>query len=419
MFFDRPEKGLKTLLLSIRYKGPGFPRFEVRETEDLAQSAGLDVEQTFSVERQSPHPATCIGQGKVEELAVKISEHGLDLLLVDQGLTATQQKNLEDHLKVRVMTRTELILRIFEERARSYEGKLQVELATLSHAQSHLVRGWTHLDRQRGAVNLRGVGEKQIAIDKYLLQRRISTTQSRLDKVRRQRSQQRRKRLRSRIPLVALVGYTNAGKSTLFNALTQSEIYSDDRLFATLDPTVRSMYVTEDFKILLADTVGFIKHLPVDLVAAFKATLEEVTNADLLLHVMDASAPNLEEIQESVSETLHEIGADSIPTISVFNKIDINGTEAGIRNDANYVSATRELGLRDLNRYIAGRLRGISRPYSIELKTTDGKVRSLLYQMRVVEKETYTSDGRAVFKVNLARDQAHELEARHGISLHG
>ena len=419
MFFDRPEKGLGTLLLSIRYKGPGFPRFEASETEELARSAGLEVERTLSVERQSPHPATCIGQGKVEELEVEIRELDLDLLLVDQELSATQQKNLEDRLNVRVMTRTELILHIFEERARSYEGKLQVELATLSHAQSHLVRGWTHLDRQRGAVNLRGVGEKQIAIDKYLLQRRIHTTQGRLDKVRRQRSQQRRKRLRSRIPLVALVGYTNAGKSTLFNALTQSEIYSDDRLFATLDPTVRSMYLTEDFKILLADTVGFIKHLPVDLVAAFKSTLEEVTNADLLLHVMDAAAPNLEETQESVAETLHEIGADTIPTISVFNKIDTNGAEPGTRNDANYISSTLGHGLRDLKRHIAGRLRGGSKPYSIELKTTDGKVRSLLYQMRVVEEETYTNDGRAVFKVNLARDQAHELEARHGISLHG
>lgn len=419
MFFDRPEKGLRTLLLSIRFKGLGFPRFDISETQDLACSAGLEVERTLSVERQSPHPATCLGQGKVEELAAEIQELKLDLLLVDQELTATQQKNLEGSLDVRVMTRTELILHIFEERARSYEGKLQVELATLSHAQSHLVRGWTHLDRQRGAVNLRGVGEKQIAIDKYLLQRRIHTTKGRLDKVKRQRSQQRRKRLRSQVPLVALVGYTNAGKSTLFNALTQSEIYSDDRLFATLDPTIRSMNVAEDFKILLADTVGFIKHLPVDLVAAFKATLEEVSNADMLLHVMDASAPNLDEIQESVGETLREIGADSIPTISVFNKIDISGAKPGIRQDTSYVSASLERGLQELRRHITSRLRGVSKPYSIELDTSNGKVRSLLYQMRVVEEETYTNDGRALFKVNLARDQAHELEARHGISLHG
>lgn len=419
MFFDRPEEGLRTLLLSIRFKALDFPRYDVAETVDLARSAGLGVEQTRIVARQSPHPATCIGQGKVEELVSDIGEFELDLLLVDQELTATQQKNLEAHLHVRVMTRTELILRIFEERARSYEGKLQVELATLSHAQSHLVRGWTHLDRQRGGVNLRGVGEKQIAIDKYLLQRRIHTTQSRLDKVKRQRSQQRRKRLRSRIPLVALVGYTNAGKSTLFNALTQSKIYSDDRLFATLDPTIRSMCVDGDFKVLLADTVGFIKHLPVDLVAAFKATLEEVANADLLLHVVDASASNVEEIEESVKETLRDIGADSIPSITVFNKIDITKTDPGIRNDSSFVSATVGLGLTDLKRQVMGLLRGVSKPYSIELESTDGKVRSLLYQMRVVNEETYTNDGRAIFKVSLARDQAHELEARHGISLHG
>ncbi|MCY3884778.1 MAG: GTPase HflX [Gammaproteobacteria bacterium] len=419
MFFDRPEEGLKTLLLSIRFKSLDYPRYEVGETGDLARSAGLGVEHTRIVERQSPHPATCIGQGKVEELVSDIADHGLDLLLVDQELTATQQKNMEARLKVRVMTRTELILRIFEDRARSYEGKLQVELATLSHAQSHLVRGWTHLDRQRGGVNLRGVGEKQIDIDKYLLQRRIHTTRGRLDKVKRQRSLQRRKRLRSRVPLVALVGYTNAGKSTLFNALTQSEIYSDDRLFATLDPTIRSMCLDGDFKVLLADTVGFIKHLPVDLVAAFKATLEEVANADLLLHVMDASAPNLEEIQESVRETLGDIGADSIPTISVFNKIDVTETEAGTRNEAAYVSATVGRGLSELKQHITRRLRGLSKPYSIELESKDGKVRSLLYQMQVVDEETHTIDGRAIFRVSLARDQAHELEARHGISLHG
>lgn len=419
MFFDRPEKGLRTLLLSIRFKALDYPRYDVGETEDLARSAGLGVEQKRYVERLSPHPATCIGQGKAEELALDISEFDLDLLLVDQELTATQQKNLEAQLKVRVMTRTELILRIFEERARTYEGKLQVELATLSHAQSHLVRGWTHLDRQRGGVNLRGVGEKQIDIDKFLLQKRIHTTKGRLDKVKRQRSLQRRKRLRSRVPLVALVGYTNAGKSTLFNALTQSEIYSDDRLFATLDPTIRSMCLDGDFKVLLADTVGFIKHLPVDLVAAFKATLEEVANADLLLHVMDASAPNLEEIQESVKETLHEIGAESIPTVSVFNKIDVTETEPGLRNDASYISATVGHGLSELKRHVTRQLRGISKPYSIELESKNGKVRSLLYRMQVVDEETHTNDGRAIFKVSLARDQAHELEARHGISLHG
>ena len=301
MFFDRPDKGLRTLLLSVQFRDSQAQRHDLEEFSELAASAGLSVECTHRVDRGSPHPATCIGSGKIDEIAAELSANRLDVLLVNQDLTGTQQKNLEQRLNVRVMTRTELILHIFEERARTFEGKLQVELAMLSHAQSHIVRGWTHLDRQRGGVNLRGVGEKQLAIDRHLLQVQINTVKRRLDKVKRQRSQQRRKRMRSHVPTVALVGYTNAGKSTLFNRMTQSEVYADDRLFATLDPTIRQVHLDGKFKVLLADTVGFIKDLPMDLVDAFRATLEEVVNADLLLHVIDASAEDLPEIQESVT----------------------------------------------------------------------------------------------------------------------
>lgn len=418
MFFDRPEKGLKTLLLTVRISNSGNPEHDVEELRELAESAGLSVELTQSVSRLSPHPATCIGSGKLQELADTIRSNHLDLLLMDYELTATQQRNLETELNVRVLTRTELILHIFEGRARTYEGKLQVELAMLSHAQSHLVRGWTHLDRQRGGVNLRGVGEKQLAIDKYLLQQRISTTRSRLEKVKRQRSQQRRKRVRSRIPTVALVGYTNTGKSTLFNALTRSSVYADDRLFATLDPTVRQLDICGRHKVLLADTVGFIKDLPMDLVAAFKATLEEACNADLLLHVLDSSATNLDEVQSSVETVLTEINAQTIPRISVYNKTDLTDGTVGIQNGSAHVSAKHDQGLAELQDLITHRLWGLPKKYCIELQPSEGKIRSVLYQMHAVETESFSDDGRAVLTVSLAREQVQELESRHGFCLH-
>ena len=418
MFFDRPEKGLKTLLLIVRIGKSAYHEHDVEELRELADSAGLSVEFTESVARHAAHPATCIGRGKLQDLADTIRSKNLDLLLLDHELTATQQRNLEVELNVRVLTRTELILHIFDGRARTYEGKLQVELAMLSHAQSHLVRGWTHLDRQRGGVNLRGVGEKQLAIDKYLLQQRISTTRSRLEKVQRRRTQQRRKRMRSRIPTVALVGYTNTGKSTLFNALTRSMVYADDRLFATLDPTVRQLDLAGRYQVLLADTVGFIKDLPMDLVAAFKATLEEATNADLLVHVMDASAANLDEVQSSVEKVLAEIGAESIPKIAVYNKTDLTNECTGIRQRAAYVSAKHSDGLDELQELVLRKLQGLPRKYCVELEPTEGKIRSVLYQMHAVEAESYSEDGRALLTVSLAREQVQELKSRHGFCLH-
>ncbi len=418
MFFDRPEKGLKTLLLTVRIGNSNSHEHDIEELQELADSAGLSIESTESVTRHAPHPATCIGSGKLQDLADTIRSNSLDLLLVDHELTATQQRNLEVELNVRVLTRTELILHIFEDRARTYEGKLQVELAMLSHAQSHLVRGWTHLDRQRGGVNLRGVGEKQLAIDKYLLQQRISTTRSRLEKVQRRRTQQRRKRMRSRIPTVALVGYTNTGKSTLFNALTRSMVYADDRLFATLDPTVRQLDLAGRYRVLLADTVGFIKDLPMDLVAAFKATLEEATNADLLVHVMDASATNLEEIRLSVEKVLADIDAASIPRISVYNKTDLTDEAVGIQGEAAYVSAKHTAGLDELQELILRQVQGLPRKYRVELEPSEGKIRSLLYQMHAVEAESYSDDGRALLTVNLAREQVQQLESQHGFCLH-
>ena len=344
MFFDRPSKGERTLLLSINFEKFETTEHDLAEFSQLAHSAGLEVIDTQSVRRESPHPATCIGPGKVSELEQTIQQNQLNLLVLDHELTASQQRKLERELTVRVMTRTELILHVFADRAQTHEGKLQVELAMLSHAQSRLVRGWTHLDRQRGGIGLRGVGETQISLDKHMLQKRVQITQARLKKVQQQRTRQRHKRTRNQVPTVALVGYTNAGKSTLFNALTRSNVYADDRLFATLDPTVRKLATTAEHEILLADTVGFIRDLPVELVAAFRSTLEEVTQADLLLHVLDATEPNLDEICRSVKTTLEQIGAAGLPTITVLNKIDVAPEVATRRPDANCVSARDGIG---------------------------------------------------------------------------
>ncbi len=419
MFFDRPSKGERTLLLSVRFDKHSATDHDLVEFSQLADSAGLDVIKTQSVRRESPHPATCIGPGKVSELQDAIRLEKLDLLVLDHELTASQQRKLELELKVRVMTRTELILHVFEDRAQTHEGKLQVELAMLSHAQSRLVRGWTHLDRQRGGIGLRGVGETQISLDKRMLQKRVQVTQTRLKKVQQQRNRQRQQRTRKRVPTVALVGYTNAGKSTLFNALTRANVYADDRLFATLDPTVRRLETSTEQEILLVDTVGFIRDLPVELVAAFRSTLEEVTRADLLLHVLDATEPKLDEICQAVKSTLEQIGAAQLPTITVFNKIDLAPDIAARRTDAKCVSAQNRIGIEALRDQILNNLYGHHHRYLTELKPNEGKIRSLLYDMHVVEHEEIRGDGSSRFTLNLKADQADHLVETYKLRLHG
>lgn len=419
MFFDRPSKGERTLLLSLFFEKFATTDHDIDEFAELADSAGLAVIDTQSVRRESPHPATCIGPGKVTELQQTIQLNRLDLLVLDHDLTASQQRKLEGELKVRVMTRTELILHVFADRAQTHEGKLQVELAMLSHAQSRLVRGWTHLDRQRGGIGLRGVGETQISLDKRMLQKRVQVTQARLKKVQQQRNRQRQQRTRNRVPTVALVGYTNAGKSTLFNALTRADVYADDRLFATLDPTVRKLALSTEQEILLADTVGFIRDLPVELVAAFRSTLEEVTRSDLLLHVLDASEPNLDEICRSVKTTLEQIGAAGLPTITVLNKIDIAPDVASRRPDATCVSAQNGAGIDVLKDQILNDLYGLHQTYLTELEPSDGKIRSLLYDMQVVKSEEVRRDGSSRFTLNLKADQASHLIATYKLRLLG
>ena len=419
MFFDRPSKGERTILLSVRFDKLAATDHDLVEFSQLADSAGLDVLESQTVRRESPHPATCIGPGKVSELQDTIRLEKLELLVLDHELSASQQRKLELELEVRVMTRTELILHVFEDRAQTHEGKLQVELAMLSHAQSRLVRGWTHLDRQRGGIGLRGVGETQISLDKRMLQKRVQVTQARLKKVQQQRDRQRQQRTRKQVPSVALVGYTNAGKSTLFNALTRANVYADDRLFATLDPTVRRLESFSEGEILLVDTVGFIRDLPVELVAAFRSTLEEVTRADLLLHVLDATEPKLDEICQAVNSTLEQIGAADLPIITVFNKVDLEPDIALRRTDAICVSAQERIGLEALHDQILNNLYGIHQRYLTELKPSDGKIRSLLYDMHVVEHEEIRGDGSSRFTLNLKADQANLLIDTYKLRLQG
>jgi GTP-binding protein HflX len=293
------------------------------EFEELARSAGAEVLGTLTARVDKPTPQYFIGSGKAEEVKQQRAALGADVILVNHALSPVQERNLEKLAECRVVDRTGLILDIFAQRARSHEGKLQVELAQLKHMATRLVRGWTHLERQRGgAIGLRGPGETQLELDRRLLARRVKTLESRLDKVEVQRTQARRARERGAVPVIALVGYTNAGKSTLFNSITRAGVYAADQLFATLDPTVRRIEGLETGPAVLADTVGFIRDLPHDLIAAFRSTLSEARDAELLLHVIDASDPNRDERIEQVNAVLAEIGAGEIPQIEVWNKID-------------------------------------------------------------------------------------------------
>ena len=319
--FERSRKGEHALLIQPHAGGPPDEGL-MEEFADLARSAGATVAALLTARIDRPNPATLVGSGKLEEMKAAADASGADLILVNYPLSPGQERNLEKALQRRVVDRTGLILDIFSQRAQSAEGKLQVELAQLKHMATRLVRGWTHLERQRGgAIGLRGPGETQLETDRRLLQKRVEQLQKRLDKVEVQRTQMRRARMRSELPRIALVGYTNAGKSTLFNALTGAEAYAADQLFATLDPTVRRIALPGGGAVL-ADTVGFVRDLPHELVAAFRSTLSEAREADLLLHVVDAADPLREERISQVDEVLADIGAGDLPQLLVFNKID-------------------------------------------------------------------------------------------------
>ena len=416
MFFERPESGQQAMLVSIRFDDSSA-KHNLEEFTELTLSAEVEPKLTLQVNRHKPDPRTGIGRGKIEELKEKIAYHDIDLVLFDCELSPSQQRNLESTLGKRVLTRTELILTLFEERARTHEGKLQVELALLKHAQSSIVGGWSHLDRQRGGVKMRGAGELQSAIDKGLIQRRIFSVKQQLQKVEQHRALHRRNRERNQVPTVALAGYTNAGKSTLFNALTQATVYADDRLFATLDPTTRKLALPEIGTVLLADTVGFIRDLPHTLVAAFKATLEEVSQADLLLHVIDCSVDDVEQVMKGVMQTFRDIGADQIPVINVFNKADRYQTEVLDQIEGIWVSATEQTGLDELLSAIANHLRGDQRAYVLDVPPQAGRLRAWLYSIDAVREEKYGDTGVATIKATLNEMNAARVQSTPGVSV--
>ena len=361
MFFERHQGGERAVLVQLQFSGESRD-LSLHEFEELVTSAGGLPVATVTGSRTSPHARTFIGEGKLQEVLAARHEHEAELVIFNHALSPSQERNLEQALSCRVLARTGLILDIFAQRARTHEGKLQVELAQLTHMSTRLVRGWTHLERQKGGIGLRGPGETQLETDRRLLRARIKSIQARLERVRNQREQSRRARRRAELPVLSLVGYTNAGKSTLFNRVTTSEVYAADKLFATLDPTLARVDIEQLGPVLFADTVGFISDLPTTLVEAFKATLEETANASLLLHVVDVSASNRDELMADVETVLGEIGADELPQLVVFNKLDLLEQPARLVHNesgvviAVYVSAATGEGMELLHEAIRERL---------------------------------------------------------------
>jgi GTP-binding protein HflX len=385
--FDRPSVGERAALVHLNTQADPEDLSELRE---LAISAGALPVVEVTGARRVPDPRFYIGSGKVEDLKLAIAEHQAELVLFNHALAPSQERNLEKALSVRVVDRTGLILDIFAQRAQraqSFEGKLQVELAQLRHLATRLVRGWTHLERQKGGIGLRGPGETQLETDKRLLADRIRLIRKRLEKVEQQREQGRNARKRAEVPVVGLVGYTNAGKSTLFNALARAHVYAADQLFATLDPTLRRCLVGGRLPVVLADTVGFIRHLPHELVAAFRSTLSEAVDADLLLHVVDAGDGRIDDTIVQVEEVLAEIGADRTPRIQVYNKLDIlENAEPRLERDERgqiarvWLSARTGLGLDLLNEAIEERLAGKKRSLNIRLAPDQAALRAKLFE---------------------------------------
>ncbi len=422
--FERPQAGERAVLVHLALQAEQ-QREELEEFQELAVSAGAEPVTVVTGSRAVPHPRYFVGTGKAEEIRETVKRFEADLVLFNHALSPVQERNLEQLLECRVLDRTGLILDIFAQRARTHEGKLQVELAQLKHLSTRLVRGWTHLERQKGGIGLRGPGETQLETDRRLIGERIRQLNKRLDKVRRQREQGRRARKRAEISSISLVGYTNAGKSTLFNRLTESDVYAADQLFATLDPTLRRLELADGQTIILADTVGFIRHLPHDLVAAFRSTLQETRDADLLLHVVDASNDERDANIDQVNQVLQEIDARQVPQLVVCNKIDLLDTaRPRIEYDGQglpwrvWISARTGAGLDLLLQAVAARLDNERVCHELLLPVAQGKLHSRLYELGKVYREQVDENGNWLMTVEMSRHDWQALDKHYAISTH-
>lgn len=411
-YIERHQGGEKTILVNVFVQL--LDDLDAEEFQLLAKSAGAEILQIIPAQRVKPDPKFFIGSGKAEEIATLVQDLEVDLVIFNHALSPAQKRNLEQILKCRVIDRTGLILDIFAQRARTHEGKLQVELAQLEYLSTRLVGGWTNLSRQKGGIGLRGPGESQLETDRRLLRIRMGQLKSKLEKVRQTRIQGRAARKKAAIPTVSLVGYTNAGKSTLFNILAESDVYAANQLFATLDPTLRRLNWDGIGTLVLADTVGFVRNLSHSLVESFKATLEETLEATLLLHVIDSSSPDMLEQIEAVETVLKEIGAD-VPILRVYNKIDQSGDDAKIiyaapdLPDRVYVSAHTGQGLNLLRQAVQECLMGQIQSFELMLKPHYGKLRTQLYSLNVIQSERYDDEGNLILNIIIAPQKLKEL----------
>ena len=418
---ERPRGGERALLVHNNF--PHQPdQDDLAEFVELVHSADVENVDLIIGSKHQPSAKTFIGKGKLEEVAAQVSARDIDVVLFNHALSPSQERNLEQLLQCRVLDRTGLILDIFAQRAQSFEGKLQVELAQLKHLSTRLVRGWTHLERQKGGIGLRGPGETQLETDRRLLGKRIKYLNNRLAKVSRQREQGRQARKKADIPTVSLVGYTNAGKSTLFNSLTDASVYAADPLFATLDPTLKKLQLSEQQDVILADTVGFIRHLPHDLVAAFRATLVETREADLILHVVDCADENRQEKIVAVDKVLQEVGAGEVPQLLIYNKIDLPEFKPRIDVDEQgqawrvWLSARESTGFDNLIKVLQDRFCDETSVYQLVLQAKEGQIRAYLFDQDVILDEEFDNNGDIHLKLRLSTTLLKKLYSKFQIS---
>ena len=419
---ERVEGGNRAILVHMDIYDENH-RENLSEFKELVLSSGADIMEIVTTSRQRADPKYFIGSGKAKEIAELVKLHDADLVLFNHALAASQERNLEELIECRVLDRTGLILDIFAQRARSFEGKLQVELAQLKHLSTRLVRGWTHLERQKGGIGLRGPGETQLETDRRLLNVRIKQINKRLQKVQKQREQGRQSRQKAEIATVSLVGYTNAGKSSLFNMLAEDDVYVQDQLFATLDPTLRRLDLSKDVSVILADTVGFIRHLPHDLVTAFRSTLLETTEAQLLLHVIDSADDNRDANIEEVDKVLSQIDANKVPCIHVMNKVDLTGVKPRVdfADDGSvkriWLSSLSGEGIDLLKQTLIDLFREQMVEGQLSLSPADARLRAKLFEIGAIRQETIDEEGRFLLQISISRRDLKQFESREKISL--